>query len=360
MIKQDEINALLANEIRKSGLNDVIKLDMVKEKVMKKIQEMSKDLTEMENPAIAQGPTIFPNPAEDEEKFKVAPDIKQNNMEIPKNGMEAGSQPLEVPIEPKLAISPETPDFLKNVEPGKLFVYDFNELSVGGENLSNKPFKTMDNPNICKSMQQMWSENGITKAEVYQTKFEKIGEISFDYKSGASQFIQKGADPDFNIQQQYKENPYAADPGKEVETYVKNNINLDQKVTDVITDIVKNYFLTNSERAVNEPVKVGNGDETRGLGAIKPNAEYINPNDPFPIRTDDIYKSIQEEKLTIKDLVDKFQKIETPQDLKETLEGKKKTAKLVYEDKEIKKFVLNDKEYYLPSNPMSIRMCYVK
>lgn len=50
-INQDEVNALLAAEIRRTGLNDAIKLDIVREKVMQKIQEMSKGISEMENPA---------------------------------------------------------------------------------------------------------------------------------------------------------------------------------------------------------------------------------------------------------------------------------------------------------------------
>jgi hypothetical protein len=347
-INLEEIGTLIAKEIREKGLNDAINLNTVKERVMKKIQEMQgapKEINEMENTVVANGPVKFPNPAEDEEKFKIAPDIKQPEVETPKVGLEAGAQPLETPIEPKTAIIPETPDFLKDVEPGKIFVFDFNELSVGGENLSNKPFKTIENPEISKSMAQMWSENGITKAEVYQTKFEKIGEVVFDYKGGSSQFIQKGAEPDFDVQQQYKQNPYAGEPNKEIENYVKNNVDIDKKINDVITNIVKSYFLTNSERATNDKQQFG----TENILPAQPSAEQNAINKP-----------IQEGKITVRDLVDNFQKIDTPDDLLETIEGKKKTAKLIYEDKEVKKWLLNDKEYYFPSDPMSIRKCYVK
>jgi len=261
MINQEQINALIATEIRKLNLNDVLKLDAVKEKVMQKLKQTTQKnedeiVNEMELPVVSSGPVQFPKPDEDQnetqftndkdqdQQFKVAPDvINQVDPFAPKAGMESGSQPLNTPIEPKIAIVPEIPDFLKDVEPAKIFVYDFNELSVGGENLSAKPFKTLDNPEISKSMQQMWSENGVTKAEVYQTKFEKIGEVVYDYKSGASQFIEKGANPDFVAQQQYKENPYAAEPQKEIETYIKNNVDLEKMVNDVVTNIVKNYFL---------------------------------------------------------------------------------------------------------------------
>lgn len=354
MINQEEVNALLASEIRKMGLDGALKLNTVKERVMKKIQEMSlgtQEVNEMENPAVAQGPTKFPNPAEDEEKFHVAPNIQTPATAAPKVGMEAGVQPLNTPMEPKTAIIPEIPDFLKEVQPGKIIVFDFNELSVGGENLSNKPFKTMEDPDVCKSMQQMWSENGITRAEVFQTKFEKIGEVAFDYKSGSSQFIEMGAQPDFNVQQQYKENPYAAQPEKEIENFVKNNVDLDQKITDIVTNIVKNYFLTNSERAINQPSGIEN--VLSGQSTIP----------PVPVEDRGINKAIQENKVTLRDLVSNnsgFKKVDTPAELLETITGKSKIAKLVYEDKEVKKWVFGDKEYFFPSDAMSIKKCYVK
>jgi hypothetical protein len=359
-INQDEVNALLAAEIRKTGLNDAIKLDMVKEKVMQKIQEMSKGISEMENPAVAQGPTTFPNSQDDEEKFSPAPGVQQMDSELPGTGMEptsavgmeAGAQPLNVAYEPKLAVVPQVPDFLKDVEPSKIFIYDFNELSVGGENLSNKPFKTMEDPSISKSMQQMWSEKGITKSEVYQTKFEKIGDIVFDYKSGMSQFIERGAEPDINIMQQYKENPYAADPTKEVESYIKQNVDIDQKVNDVIQNIVKNYFLTNSERAVND---VSSMDYNNFPTTHNPIGSGIQTSAVVPQEL-----PMFENTLTMKNIAKEYQKIETPKELIETIAGKSKAAKLIYEGKEVKKWMLGDKEYYLPSDPMSIRMCYIK
>lgn len=352
MINQDEVNALLAAEIRKAGLNDAIKLNTVREKVMKKIQEMSQGITEMENPAVAQGPTDFPNP-EDEEQFKVAPGVQpQTNQQTEKIGMEAGSQPLNVPVEPKMAIIPEIPDFLKDVKPEKIFVYDFNELSVGGENLSSKPFKTMDNPDVQKSMQQMWSENGITKAEVYQTKFEKIGEVVFDYKSGMSQFIEKSAEPDLNIQQQYKQNPYAGQPEKEIENYVRNTVDIESKINDVITNIVKNYFLTNSEKA--------QIDQSQNFTTFPTNHNPIGSGIPAMTSQGIAYPVSEGFIVTIKDMVDKLKKIDTPKELIETIEGKSKSATLLSDNRGIKVYKLNERKYFFPSNPMSIRKCYVE
>ena len=348
MINQEEVNALLAAEIRNSGLNDALKLDVVKEKVMKKIQEMSQGMNEMENPAVAQSPTTFPNPDEDEENINSTQITDQNNVEVSKIGMEAGAYPLGVSIEPRMAIAPEVPDFLKNVEPGKIFVYDFNELSVGGENLSIKPLKTLDNPEISKSMQQMWSENGTTRVEVYQAKFEKAGEIIYDYKNGTSVFIEKTSEPDYDLQKKYQQNPYAAAPEKEIENYLRDSVDLDQKINDVIANIVKSYFLTNTERAqINNPVY--NEPQPQYQTPVASNTTNIPQHTP-----------IQEGSVTMKILVNDFRKVDTPEELIETIQGKSEKAKLIYEDKEIKKWILNDKEYFLPSDPMSIRKCYIK
>jgi hypothetical protein len=338
-VNQDEINTMVASEIRKIGLNNVINIEEIKKKVMEKLNnknlEAENEINEIETPTVSRVSNTFPNQDEDEMQSNVNP---SNNQEPPtKIGIEPGSQSLHTTIQPKMAIIPEIPDFLKGVEPTKIFVYDLNELSVGGENLSNKLLKTLKDPEKRKSMQQMWSENGTTKATVYQTKFEKIGEIIFDYKSGTSQFIEKSAEPDFNIQQQYKENPYASEPKKEIETYIKNNVNLDEKINDVVTNIVKNYFLTNSERAQTT------------------NNDYIEPNNVA-----NTYPNIQENKITITKLINDFNKVDTPKELLETIRGTKKSAKLIYEDNEIKKWVLNGKEYYFQANPMSINKCYQK
>jgi hypothetical protein len=346
-MNENEIQTLIANEIRNMNLNDAIDLDGVKKKVMEKIHQLnnsSEEISEMENPAVAQGPTEFPyeeEEEEDRESFQAAPKIASNEP-TQKIGRESGSDSLTGSTEPKRAIVPEVPDFLKEVEPEKVFIYDTNELSVGGENLSNKPFKTLRNPEVSKSLQQMWSEKGVTKAEVYQAKFEKIGDIVFDYKNGTSQFIEKRFDPDLEIQNQYQENPYSAEPTKEIEQYINNNIDINQKINDVITNIVKNYFLTNSERAVND-------------NTVKQNEENIQTQNSSLTEN-----KKTDEDINLKKIINEFKKIETPSEILKLIEGKKSKASLVYENEEIKKWKLDNQDFYLPANPLSVKMCYVK
>ena len=121
----------------------------------------------------------------------------------------------------------------------------------------------------------------------------------------------------------------------------QQNVDIDKRVDDIITNIVKNYFLTNSERAINDPTNIN------------------KPTPPIPMSMPP-QSPIQEQIITMKDLTTNYQKIETPVELIETISGKAKTAKLVYEGKEVKKWLLGNKEYCFPTDPMSIRMCYTK
>ena len=113
----------------------------------------------------------------------------------------------------------------------------------------------------------------------------------------------------------------------------------------------KNYFLTNSERA----------EQSKEV-EIQTTIEPIQQN---TIQQPSIYGSNQvaESTICLMDIVgikSNFQKVNTPKELKETIEGKSNKAKLVFENGEVKKYVLEEKEYYLPANPISTNKCYVK
>lgn len=351
-LTQNEINALIAKEIREKGLNEVIKLETIRERVYKKIKEMNQGkekINELENPAPVGSGVAFPR--DNEEQSMQAPQIVQS---VDKGvGMTPGSQPTEVPFAPRVATQ-EIPDFLKNVEPGKIIVFSYNELSEGGENLTNKPFRTLANPEEKKSMNQMWSEEGKTRAEVYLTKFEKVGDLEYDYKNGITQFIENTEQPLIDANGVYKENPYKVEPNpvieKTVDDYVRQNVDIDKKVNDVITNIVKNYFLTNSERAVNDTQQTPPSD---------PNT--LQPNGTISDETKKMM-GIQEN-VMLNDLVSvtsDFKKVDTPQEIVEALNGKTSGAELIYENEEVRKFSVNKKEYYLPKNAISIRKCYIK
>jgi hypothetical protein len=350
-INQNEINALIAKEIREKGLNEILKIDTIRERVYKKIKEMKQGETinELENPSPVGSGVAFPR--DTGEQNLNAPIIAQS--EDKGVGMPAGAQTMNTPIEPTVATK-EIPDFLKNVEPGKIIVFGYNELSEGGENLTNKPFRTLENPENRKSIGQMWSEEGKTKAEVYLAKFEKVGNLEYDYQNGTTKFVEDMEQPLIDANGTYKPNPYKVEPNpvveKNINDYVRQNVDIDKKVNDVITNIVKNYFLTNTERAVND----------------QPSPQSTDPNvlNPNGTMSAEAKKSMGiQENIGLHDLVainSIFRKIDTPADLLETLNGKSNKASLVYENEEVKKFVIDEKEYYFPKNAISIRKCYVK
>lgn len=351
-LTQNEINALIAKEIREKGLNEVIKLETIRERVYKKIKEMNQgkdNINELENPTPVGSGVAFPRDGE-EQSLQAPMPVQSVDKGV---GLTPGSQPTEVPVEPRIATQ-EIPDFLKNVEPGKIIVFSYNELSEGGENLTKKPFRTLANPEEKKNMSQMWSEEGKTKAEVYLAKFEKVGDLEFDYKNGTTKFVENNEQPLTDANGVYKPNPYKVEPNpvieKSVDDYVRQNIDIDKKVNDVITNIVKNYFLTNTERAVNDTQQIPTTD--------------TNTLQPDGTMSDEAKKLMGiQENVMLNDLVSvtsEFKKVDTPQEIIEALNGKVGGAELIYENEEVKKFSVNKKEYYLPKNAISTRKCYVK
>jgi len=349
-INQEEINALIAQELREKGLNDVLNLNAIKEKVSKKIQEFQggEQINELENPGTSVSPNEFPQ----EEEEKNAPiktqepekaNSTQNVQPQAPMSMEAGTQPLGDAMTPKVALS-DVPDFLKNIDPGKVFIFDYNELSESGENLSHKPFKTMENPEFSKSLNQMWSEEGKTRAEVHQAKFEKIGDLEYDYRNGTTKFVANNEQPLADENGVYKENPYKVESNpvieKDIENYITNNVDMDAKINDVISNIVKSYFMTNSERAIETSVEA-----------------------PIPTEQPYLQNMAENKELKLKDLVEvgsKFTKIDTPKEVENAFRGEASSALIIKENLEVKQIKFNNKDYFIPKNPISIKKCYIK
>ena len=51
--------------------------------------------------------------------------------------------------------------------------------------------RLMDDPDVKKSMHDLWIQEGKTKAKVFVAKFEEMGEIDFNYADGTSKFTEK-------------------------------------------------------------------------------------------------------------------------------------------------------------------------
>jgi hypothetical protein len=93
---------------------------------------------------------------------------------------------------------PEVPSVLSNVEPEDLFLFDENDLNLGGESLKDKKFYHLNNPEDKSSMHDLWLEKGVTKAKLFKVKFEEIGELQFAPYDGVAKFDNKRTFVDIN------------------------------------------------------------------------------------------------------------------------------------------------------------------
>lgn len=362
-INTDELKAMIANKVKEIGLNDILDetaMEKIKGKIMntynleKAKAEVPEIIPEASSPTIEQG--VFPSGgfgtgvgestgatvsnATSIETIHIPDDLTQT----PGQNVDAGSTGNII------AYKPELPSFIDKIEPAKIIVFSQNELSEGGENLSNKPLRTYENPDIKKSMNDFWLDKGQKKAEVYMVKLEKIGELDFNYANGTTQFNEKRFDPDFEAQAKYKENPYMADnagpatPGaldingqSNIVNQIASSIDLKQVVTDLVMNILRDQLLTNTTKAVNA-------------------SEFNSPS----VYSIDTNTSIAEGFNTkMIDLVNSFSKIDSPKELKEAIDKSDKSC-LIKENEEVQEWKVNGKYYYTPVNKISTKKCYIK
>jgi len=369
----EELKTLIANEIKNEGLNGVLPedaIDRIKEKIMAKKQrdaahDIPEVVSELDVPALQlnTGDRKFP----DDRAMAPSPEqqVNMSGETGPAVHVDAGAAPTETMSEPKMGYTPELPDMLKKADPAELIVFQYNDIGESGENLSYKPMRTMDDPDVKKSMQDLWVEQGKTRANVYVAKFEKIGEIEFDYTDGTSQFHDTSSTPDHVGGTEYKDNPYEApslpqiddQTQGELETYIKSSVDLEKVVHDIVMGIVKDSLLTNTEKAVNDEtievsediVDYGENRENNGYNvaqSVKPMEESTEPAD-FSLSMKEIAEG------------NKYQKITLPEGLNEAIKSGDKTL-LAKENDTMQQWEFEDKTYYTPINRLSKTKGYVK
>lgn len=269
-ISDDQLGVIISSQIRENGLNDVFDASVV-ENIKAKLKAEYKRLRSMPDEALlpeADGNVTnpvagnaFPYDIQADEDHGEVPAVEIQ----PRPALEVGAQPTDVAYEPKV-YTPELPDMLKHVKPAQLVVMELNDVAEGGESLASKPLRMMDNIDVKKSMMDLWKEEGSTKADVYVIKYEKAGELTFDYTNGTSVFIPVHSDPITLDSDGHKENPYAEEnpngPNKfnepsneEIENYVKTSVNVEDIVKKVAMELMaKAYQEQNNESA---KVKMG-------------------------------------------------------------------------------------------------------
>jgi len=364
-INIEELKTLIANGIRQENLDGALPedaIERIKERILAfKEREAAKEIpsvvSEVDIPELPAGGNSegdFPN-----ENELMSQNTSGNTETI---SVDAGAVPTEEPFLPTMGYSPELPEILKKAEPSELFVFQYNDIGESGENLTNKPLRLMDDPDVKKSMNDLWIEQGKTKAKVYVAKFEEIGEITFNYANGTSSFVEKSSLPDYAGGHEYKENPYAAPSlpqidsttQGELETYIKSSIDLEKVVHDIVMGIVKDSLLTNTEKA-------SNSVPNYAIGAIDPNNQDIPTNEQGQYINEDTSDEEIELVITMREIVEGigFEKVLLPKELNEKINSGDNSM-LIRENGEVQEWKCDGSTYYVPKERISKTRGYIK
>jgi len=369
----EELKTIIASQIKEIGLNDVLDAAAI-EKIKNKIMGVyNHEKAQSSIPEMIPEAASFPAGMGTTE-IGVMPDgygmgkpdeENSNSIEKPMyvgDSTQQRGQNVDAGTTGNVAAyTPELPSFMEKIEPAKIIVFSQSELSEGGENLSNKPLRTFEDPDVKKSMNEFWMDKGQKRAVVYMAKLEKIGELEFNYANGTTQFVEKRFEPDFEAQAKYKENPYAADnagtatPGTldingqpNIMNQIAGSVNIEKVVYDIVMDILKNQLMTNTTKAVN-----ANPNTNIQIGEV-------SPDEPYGYSVAQAV-SPMEEGFSIKmiDLVNEYEKVDSPATLKEAIEKNNKKF-LVKENEEVQEWLIEGKKYYTPVVKMSTKKCYIK
>lgn len=382
----EELKSMIASKIKDAGLDGILDnsaIEKIKDRVMSvynhekaksQVPDMIPEAT-IPNGLGTSETGIFPNSGfgtgESQEANSLGDVTSIEKVSLPSDYTQQPGQNVDAGTTGNIpTYKPTMPAFLEKIDPAKIVIFSQNELSESGENLSNKPLRTFENPDQKKSMHEFWMENGQKKAEVYMAKLEKIGELEFDYANGTTKFVEKRFEPDFEAQAKYKENPYMptgpATPGEldingqpNVLNQLSNAVDLEKVAYEVVKDLLKDKLL-NQTKAVN--------DRPYALGALDPN----NPNQKTDNKgyyidesslgydTTQAVKPMEEGfSLKMIDLVNNYEKIDTPSKLKEAIE-KNSREFLIKENDEVQEWSIDGKSFYMPVNKISTRKCYIK
>lgn len=363
----EELKTLIANSIREENLQNSLPQDAVeriKNKILNKRDEKDSDkipevVSELDVPTLQTNTDdrVFPD------ESQISNTITGGTIMV---NMPAGSFATEQPSEPVVANSPELPEPLKKAAPAELFVFQYNDVGESGENLSFKPMRLMDDPDVKKSMHDLWMDEAKTKAKVFVAKFEEIGEIEYNYADGTSKFVEKASTPDYEGGPEYKENPYAAESLPQIdaptqdnlETYIKNSVDLEKVVHDIVMGIVKDSLLTNSEKAINEDIHDTETQENNGYSiaqAVKPMEESESKEDEQIIFTNEGVK------LDVETLVksEEFERVVLPEELNENINSGDKSM-LKSESNGIQVWEFEGSKYYTQVGRISKNKGYIQ
>jgi len=359
-LNTEELKTLIANQIRNENLNGSLPddaIERIKEKILaKNAHESAQGIPEVvSEDSFNTDDRVFP----DEREGTPSPEqqLDMTGSTQPEVFVDAGAVSMNNTTAPTMGYTPELPEMLKKAAPGELFVFRYNDVGESGENLSFKPMRLMNDPDVKKSMNDLWIQEGKTKADVYVAKLEKMGEIEFNYSDGTSKFTETASLPDYAGGPQYKDNPYAekslpqidAATKNELETYVKSSVDLEKVVHDIVMNIVKDSLLTNTEKAVS----------TDGV------QEDIAPRVDRPgygAETTQMVRPMEEGfTLSMREIAEgeSYKKIDLPKGLNEAISSGDK-GMLVQENETMQQWEFENKTYFTPTDRLSKTKGYIK
>lgn len=379
-IDGNELKNIIVNELKEQGINDLIsneKIEEIKQDIEEAINN-GQNLSELEIPdklhAKGGGTREFPEAQFPDEKGLEKED--PNKYEYEGVGKEAGEEPTGQEEEPTRGYEPELPKPLQSQEPAKLFIFDENELSEGGEKLASKKFKTVENPEEEESIKELWMEEGKVQADVYIAKMEKIGNIKYDFRSGTATFNEES-------EQQNSEETYNGEEGvqqqtnnidmSELKSHIQSSIDMEGILSNMITNVIKNFL---SQRGINNAYEVTHPDsyskelDERNYGVPEGNREqgpsgrFRNSHERVDQKIKPMEESKDPERVTMKEITNpkyKFKKIKAPEEVQNILEGKEENkGRVINETNDAQTIELDGKKYYAPKEPLSTEKCYIK
>lgn len=377
-INKEQLKVMIANQIKNEELQDIldnVDIESIINNILNKQKTTkAKDSIPEFIPEQAQSPAMAaPQNSMPKQDYELDVDskyINPTNLDSFSTGTtNSQTSVVDSGVSGNIpAYTPELPDFMNKIEPGKIIVFDTNELSQGGENLSHTPFRTFEDPDKKKSINDMWIEDGKKTAEVYIVKLEKIGNLEFNYANGTSQFKEKKFDPDFEVLSKYKENPYAVqDAVKFVDDQKDSNIlnqistavDLEGVVTKIVLDLIKKGMLSNSVENIsyNKPVENVETSNNSDQG-LTSETRYLFRGDGDINELNDVASNFD---LNMAKLVDddgKFIKTDLPNDLKEYIDSGKREY-LKNENQEVEEWFFKENSYFLPKNRISKNKGYI-
>jgi len=212
-INSSKIDSLIEKKIKEKGLvGDITleKLSEIKEKIKSQLKkpELAIPVNEQVPPAVT--PEVAPTPVQTlpstPEAITQTVSISKDSVELAKKEGELEQKEKEISNreasvankeselqrkQDELSYKPQIPAILENVGNEQFFIFNENELSLGAEALTSTNFRLMSNPDLKKSMMDIWATDGKKGADIFLVKFEKIGDISFDPFQGTSRFEKK-------------------------------------------------------------------------------------------------------------------------------------------------------------------------